>query len=385
MRVHSLRLRSAFIFIAAISILAIGIQPIFVGLVAAQLELTLSQQSLMISAEMGGAMVGTLLCLPMINRLGLRSIALIFSVGLLISNSLMATALTFDVSLLLRALSGLCSGVLYSLAVFSLGRLYGPDRSFGILLLFQTAVFSLMAGALPAVWESQGYVQAVGMLCAWFLLVVVACLAVPRRLISSEPEQTLASASGSSRLGVIALIGMLLLQIAIYSLWGFIEGIGAQAGISSVDIGLAISIGLLGGLPGAALPSVFGGRVGRAPMIIFGSVIVLLAFSLLARGIDQPWQLMLAVFLMNFGWTLALAYYMASVAVNDPQNNLGKLVGLVQITAAAVAPAILSVAIEGNDRQAIFTLSITAICFSVLVGLLMLLGSRTTVKPAIKI
>ncbi|MFK0033698.1 MFS transporter [Pseudomonas monteilii] len=384
MHIHSFRLRSACIFVAAVSILAVGIQPIFVGLVAVQMGLNLSQQSLMISVELGGAMLGTLVCLPLINRLGLRSIALVFASGLLVSNALMAKVATFDFLLALRGCSGMCSGVLYSLAVFSLGRLYGPDRSFGVLLFFQTAVFSLMAGALPAVWESRGYDAAIIVLCIWFGAVLLACFGVPRQVIVSGGEQGAGPVSGSSRVGVVALIGMLLLQVAIYSLWGFVEGIGAQAGIASVDIGWAISIGLLGGLPGAALPSLFGGRVGRAFMIVAGSLIVLAALLLFATGIQQAWHLMLAVFLMNFGWNLALAYYMASVAVNDPCNRLGKLVGLVQITAAAVAPAILAVVIEGNDRQAIFTLSITAVSLSILVGVMMGCSSRFAARPAVR-
>lgn len=382
MHIHSFRLRSACIFVAAISILAIGIQPVFVGLIAAQMSLNLSQQSLMMSVELGGALLGTLVCLPLINRLGLRSIALVFATGLLVANALMTKVASFDFLLTLRGCSGMCSGVLYSLAVFSLGRLYGPDRSFGVLLFFQTAVFSLMAGALPSTWESNGYEAAIAVLCMWFGAVLLACFGVPRKVIASSAEQAQGLASGSSRVGVAALIGMLLLQVAIYSLWGFVEGIGAQAGIASVDIGWAISIGLLGGLPGAALPSLFGGRVGRPCMIVVGSLIVLAAFLLFATGIQQPWHLMLAVFLMNFGWNLALAYYMASVAVNDPGSRLGKLIGLVQITAAAVAPAILAVVIKGDDRQAIFTLSITAVSLSVLVGLMMGLGSRFANRPA---
>lgn len=105
---------------------------------------------------------------------------------------------------------------------------------------------------------------------------------------------------------------MVLLQLSIYSLWGLVEGIGVEAGLSLDAIGQALGIGLLGGLPGAALPSLLGHRLGRVPMILAGSVFVLLPTLLFASRIHSAADLALAVFLMNVGWNLALSYYMSS-------------------------------------------------------------------------
>lgn len=57
-------LRAACILIAAGSILAVGIQPIFIGLLVERLGLTLAQQSSVMSAEMCGSIFGTLACVP---------------------------------------------------------------------------------------------------------------------------------------------------------------------------------------------------------------------------------------------------------------------------------------------------------------------------------
>ncbi|WP_295461241.1 MFS transporter [uncultured Pseudomonas sp.] len=365
-------IRAACIFIASASILVIGVQPIFIGLLTERLSLTLAQQSWTMSAEMCGSVVGTLLYLPMIRFLGPRAIALSTALLLLFANAATAEVTQLDTLLVLRGLAGISAGVLYSYAIYWLGRMRGQDRSFGILMFAQNALFSTSAVTLPVIAAWQGFSGAIYYLVVWFVFVCLACFCLP--LKQSEEEQDAASeplSSGLPLIGVCSLLGMLFLQLSIYSLWGFVEGIASDAGVAPVDIGWAISLGLLGGLPGAALPSVAGRRLGRARMILVGSMSVLGAIYLLATRIHTATDLMIAVFLMNFGWNLALSYYMSSVVTNDPTGRLTKLIGVVQVASAAAAPTLLSLFIEGNDRHSLFTLSSGAI----LIGCVLLLGT----------
>jgi len=373
--------RAACIFIAAASILVIGVQPIFIGLLTERLALTLAQQSWTMSAEMCGSILGTLLYVPMIRFLGPRTIALSTALVLLFANAATASVSGLDTLLVLRGLSGICSGILYSYAIYCLGRLHGPDRSFGILLFVQTGLFASSAVMLPMIAEWQGFSAAIYYLAGWFALVCLVCFCLPvrrsheGRQVSGEPLR-----SGLTLIGVCSLLGMLFLQLSIYSLWGFVEGIASEAGVAPVDIGWAISIGLLGGLPGAALPSVAGRHLGRVPMILTGSLAVLGAIYLLATRIHTASDLMLAVFLMNFGWNLALSYYMSSVVTHDPSGRLTKLVGVVQVASAAAAPTLLSLFIEGNDRHSLFVLSSGAILIGCMLVIVMLAFGRRSVQ-----
>ncbi|MBV7563767.1 MULTISPECIES: MFS transporter [unclassified Pseudomonas] len=375
--------RAACIFIAAASIIVIGVQPIFIGLLTERLTLTLLQQSWTMSAEMCGSIVGTLLYVPMLRYLGPRTIALSTALVLLVANVATASVAQLDMLLVLRCISGICSGILYSYAIYCLGRMNGPDRSFGILLFVQTALFSSSAVILPMVAEWKGFSGAIYYLVAWFVLLCLVCFCLPTRqseqdkVVSSEPML-----SGLTLIGVCSLLGMLFLQLSIYSLWGFVEGIASEAGIAPVDIGWAISIGLLGGLPGAALPSIAGRHLGRMPMILLGSLAVLAAIYMFATRIHSATDMAIAVFLMNFGWNLALSYYMSSVVTHDPTGRLTKLVGVVQVASAAAAPTLLGLFIEGNDRFSIFVLSSGAILVGcVLVIIMLTFGRRNLHKP----
>lgn len=358
-------------------------QPIFIGLLTERLTLTLLQQSWTMSAEMCGSIVGTLFYVPMLRFLGPRTIALSTSLVLLFANVATATVTELDMLLVLRCISGVCSGILYSYAIYCLGRMKGPDRSFGILLFVQTALFSSSAVILPLVAEWKGFTGAIYYLVAWFVLLCLVCFCLPakqseeEKIVSREPLL-----SGLTLIGVCSLLGMLFLQLSIYSLWGFVDGIASDAGVAPVDIGWAISIGLLGGLPGAALPSIAGRHLGRMPMILLGSLAVLGAIYMFATRIHVASDLAIAVFLMNFGWNLALSYYMSSVVTHDPTGRLTKIVGVVQVASAAAAPTLLSLFIEGSDRQSIFVLSSGAILIGcVLVMIMLTFGRRKLHKP----
>ncbi|MGP0148314.1 MFS transporter [Pseudomonas oryzihabitans] len=372
--------RAACIAIAAASILVIGVQPIFIGLLTERLGLTLAQQSWTMSVEMCGSIVGTLLYLPMIRFLGPRALALGTALLLLFANTATASVTALDPLLALRGLSGLCAGVLYSYPIYWLGSMPGQDRSFGILLFVQTALFASSAVIMPMIAEWQGFAGAIYYLAAWFGLVCLLSLCLPAR---QSPEALIVAKaslrSGLTVIGVCSLLGMLFLQLSIYSLWGFVEGIASDAGVAPVDIGWAISLGLLGGLPGAALPSVAGRHLGRVPMILTGSLAVLGAIYLLATRIHTAADLLLAVFLMNFGWNLALSYYMSLVVTHDPSGRLTKLVGVVQVASAAAAPTLLSLIIEGNDRRSLFVLSASAILVGCVLVMVMLSWGRRQV------
>ncbi len=369
-------LRAACILIAAGSILAVGIQPIFIGLLVERLGLTLAQQSSVMSAEMCGSIFGTLACVPIMRRFSVRTTALLAASALLVSN--LFTAQVSDVSMLMaaRVVAGIGSGILYAYSIFGLGGLRDPDRSYGVLLFMQTALFAFSAATVPLIAGRLGFGWAINYLSIWFALICFACMFLPRTTAPKPKNTTDANAKSLSVVGVFSLIGMVLLQVSIYSLWGFVEGIGTDAGIGAVEIGWALSVGLLGGLPGAALPSLLGKKLGRVPMILTGSTIVLAAIVMFATAIRSAVDLGIAVFLMNVGWKLALSYYMSSVVAHDPTGRLTRMVGSLQVISAAAAPTILMVLIGNQGRQEIFTLSAGSVLLGGLSMAVMLVLNR---------
>lgn len=356
-------LRAALIFIAVVSIIIIGVQPIFIGLLVERLDLNLAEQGWVISIEMAGMALGTLLLPPLARRCSGRSLCLAF-VGLnLLSNLLSAHADGLSLLMLSRLATGTCGGALYAYAVWGLGRLPDQDRSFGFMLLLQTPIYSFYAAALPALAEDAGTRMALYSFAGWVLLMGLASLCIPKNLQLTAPsEQASASQNGCAIIGRYSLVGMLFLQVAIYCVWGFIDQLGRERGISAVDIGWAFGVGgAVGGLPGALLPSVLGARVSRGLMIALGSLAVLVSTAMLTGQSHDTFELMVAISLLNFGWVLALSYYMSTITINDPHGNLTPLVSITLMSAAAVTPAVIGMAMQDSNRTLIFLVSSVAL------------------------
>lgn len=376
---HSRAARAACIFVAAIAILVVGIQPVFIGLMAERLGLSLPQQGTLIAVEMCGSVIGTLLVPLFAARLGNRLACQSMAAALVLFNAAACLADALGPLLALRLLAGMASGALYAQAVFALGRMPGPDRSFGLLLLTQTLVFALMAAVVPQLAEHLGGGVALGVITGWFALAWWACGVLPRQLEVGEAVLSGPAACGSAAVGIAALLGMLCLQFSIYAVWGFVDGLAGEQGLDAAQVGWAVSLGLLGGLPGAGLPSLLGRRVGRLPMILVGSLCVALSVVLLARGVAHAAGLAGVVFLMNFGWVLALTYYMAAVVTHDPDGRLARLISVVQVSSAASAPTLLSLAMGSDGQGLIFTFSLVAVLFG---GVLQLLARMAQRRPA---
>jgi len=362
---NNLPLRAALIYIAATALIIIGVQPIFIGLVAERLSLGLSEQGWILSSEMTGTLFGSLL-LPLLGRrFGGRSLYLAGALAALALNVLSATLDSLTALLLCRLACGVATGVLYAGAISSLGRLPGQDRSYGLSLLIQTAVFALYATCMPQLAQVFGNRGAVASIGLWFVLIALVALAIPQRLHREAPVPLAQSGVGCATLGRFALLGMLCLQLAIYCIWGFVDQLARERGISPLEVGWAFGLGILGGLPGGALPSVLGARVKRGPMIGLGSLLVLLSIVLLARQAQDAEQLCVALFLMNFGWVLALTYYMGAIATNDPRGTLTPWVSILQVAAAALAPAFVALQQQSAGHEAIFVSAGVAVMLGV--------------------
>ncbi|WP_323113928.1 MFS transporter [Pseudomonas guariconensis] len=355
-------LRAALIFIACTSFIVCGVQPIFMGLVTEQLSLLLDQQGWVVSVEMIGMTLGTLLCPILMKRQGGRSLCLF--VGLLCVALSIATAFASTNAMLLfvRLAAGTCAGLVYAYAVSTLGRLPNQDRSFGLMLLLQTPEYSLFSAALPLLAAQSGTVTALCSFGLWYLLICGASLALPRKpaVLIGSGEGTPAQ-GGSSRTGRSALVGMLFMQIAIYCVWGFIDQLARDQGIDGVDIGWAFGLSAIGGLPGAGLPALLGARVNRQLMIAVGLMAIFVSIAMLTGHTRTPMQLCVALLLINFGWVLSLSYYMALITTNDPTGKLTPLVSITLMGAAAVTPALIALLVEGSNQQLIFLLGTSAL------------------------
>jgi hypothetical protein len=346
------------IFIAAAALVLMGVQPILVGFFADHLQLDLSQNGWVLAAEQFGGAAGALLGYWTATRL--RWSYTIVGACFLAAAVNIATAYAgnFHELVAARFASGLTSTLAYTVAIYFLGHSSNPDRVFGLLMVLQTAFFSIDAMVLPVLNEHYGYVIAIGSATAWFAASAVAAFWLPagpfRDVTATAPK--IGSPTAKPWVGAAALLGAFLLQMSIFAVWGFLERIGRADGLTDEQIGYGIGIGVLGGIPGGLLPAVIGERFGRIGMIAFSAVLLVASYAAFNRHLGllgyTGW-----ITALNVGWVLGLTYYMGLTVANDRDGRLTRLIPFSQILSAGAGPACSALAIGDGGLAPIFVVA----------------------------
>ena len=369
------------VFIAAAALVLMGVQPILVGFFADHLRLDLSQNGWVLAAEQFGGAAGALLGYWTATRL--RWSYTIVGACILAAAVNIATAYAgnFGELVAARFASGLTSTLAYTVAIYFLGHSSKPDRVFGLLMVLQTAFFSLDAMVLPVLNERYGYVIAIGSATAWFAASAVAAFWLPAGPFREATAPKIGSATAKPWIGAAALLGAFLLQMSIFAVWGFLERIGRTDGLSDEQIGFGIGIGVLGGIPGGLLPAVIGERFGRIGMIAVSAVLLVASYAAFSRNLGMlgytGW-----ITALNVGWVLGLTYYMGLTVANDRDGHLTRLIPFSQILSAGAGPACSALAIsDGGLAPIFFVASVLATSGLVAIFVALRLGDRASHDP----
>lgn len=340
------------VFVAAATLVLMGVQPILVGLYSDHLHLGLSQNGWVLAAEQFGGAVGALLGYWVSTRFRWTYIIIGACILAAVVNIATAYASGFGDLVAARFISGLTSTVAYTVAIYFLGHSAKPDRVFGLLMVLQTAFFSVDAMVLPVIDAHFGYVITIGSSTLWFAAALLAAIWLPAG--PGGPDVPVAAHIGSPAarpiVGVAALLGAFLLQLSIFAVWGFLERIGRGDGLSDEQIGFGIGIGVLGGIPGGLLPAVIGDRFGRTSMIAISAVMLVASYAAFATDLHFTGYV-LWITILNVGWVLGLTYYMGLTVMHDRDGRLTRLIPFSQILSAGVGPA-CSALVTTNERLA---------------------------------
>ena len=358
------------VLVAGLTLVLMGVQPILVGFYSDHLHLDLSQNGWVLAAEQFGGAAGALLGYWISTRMR-WSYSIIGSCVLAAAVNVVTAYLTgFDALLVARFVSGLTSTAAYTVAIYFLAQTAKPERVFGILMVLQTTFFSIDAMILPPLNERYGYGVAVGSASLWFVAALFAAFWLPAGIDSQNRPAAAHQRQAGARplVGAAALLGAFLLQLSIFAVWGFLERIGRGNGLSDEQIGYAIGIGVLGGIPGGLLPAVIGERFGRLSMVVLSGVLLVASYVALA-GMLHMTAYLLWIGVMNVGWVLGLAYYMGLTVRHDPDGRMTRLMPFAQILSAGVGPACSALATGDQQLAPIFVIACAAATLGVVLVL----------------
>ena len=345
------------------------ILPSFVGALGDDLRLSPERVGLLASADLIGIAVSTATGPLWLRRVSWRWLGIGALLLFMACNAACFGVTGFAPLMTLRFLTGLAAGVGYTVGLAGVMDTSRADRNAGLLLVVQV-IFSALGlyvlDAVPVQWRLNS-------VYAFILVWALPCLVLAWRHYPDDPGERVTSVSldwkpialrGSA---VIAGAGIYFLMIG--GVWGYLEGIAREAGLSLVQTGQALSAGLAVSLVGAGAAAWIGLRWGRALPLVLCAIVQIGSLYLLTR-LKQFGDVVLAFYVINavfqVMWSYIIPYFMVMFAEVEPTGRFVSMYGMSTHLTLAVGPYVGAFFVAHGHHEPLLWLgmALVALCYS---------------------
>jgi MFS transporter, DHA1 family, inner membrane transport protein len=358
--------------------------PSFVGALADVLHFSEDRTGLLASADLAGIAVATATGPWWLRRVSWRRTVLGALAVFLIANVLCFGVGGFALLFSLRVLAGLSAGTAYAVALAGIVGTLRSDRNVGLLVCMQVVFGAAGVYVLDAVriaWRLDAvYVYVL----AW----LIPTLALSYKFFPEDPgHRARIGALDWGRLagpGAAVVGGAGLYFLMIGAVWGYLEGIAREAGLTLQQTGAALSIGLLVSLLGSGVAAWTGLRYGRALPLIVTAVFQVLSLYLLTR-LGHYSDVVLAFYVFNtvfqIFWSYIIAYFIIIFNDVDPSGRFVTLYGMITHLTLALGPYVGAFLIRDGRHVALLWFGIAAVvlCYACFLAAVWLNRARPTV------
>jgi len=166
---------------------------------------------------------------------------------------------------------------------------------------------------------------------------------------------------------ILAIVGFSLFEAANNVQFTYIERFGVSLDISEHQIGIALLVASLIGIPGAFTIVVIGHRFGTIAPLTLGITIAVSGLSILLGTETYFWYFIGGCF-MGFSWAYCLPYIQSLLASLDRNGSAIAAGTSFSTLGSAIGPGFAAVVVGGGNYGNVFTLSIalfviTFVCF----------------------
>lgn len=337
---------------SAVAILGLLIGPLLIGEYVSVLDISSAQAGFILSAEMFGLTLGSLIIITILNK-NWQSIVKISLSLMILGNFLSLYVYEPYIFILCRFVTGFGAGMLMTMTIQVIGLMRFPDKIYAL----WTAV-QLFVGALAMMFFST--IVKYGGLDAIFVIwsVLTASLYVSIKFYPSSREVCLLIDSHdkayekskkqwskkSYQLGILSLIGLFIYYSGQTGVWVYLERIGTSWDISPEQVANVLFFSLIIGILASVIVMLLGDKFGRTLPITFSMIIAALSIIILMQE-SNIYLFTFATCLFNFAWYFFLPYICSVISTLD---NDGRLLTGLSVTfpaALAAGPAIVAILI----------------------------------------
>ncbi len=342
--------------------------PVMVGSFVDNLGMTQSAAGWTASAGFLGGAAGAMLFALRIHHLDLRKIALAGLIVMTLSDaaSMIAVSLPGWIFLVLRFSSGFGSAAVYAAVMTTYARRSEPDRAYGLFMAIQFSFSALGLFFLPSIMPELGITG----LFAVFALLDLAALSVLSRLpyrherLGRVPGAPMEWHVLMARTSVACLFGIGMFEAYNMAQFTYVERMGQSLGLDGGEIGLALGVSALLGIPGGFGVTWLGARFGHFKPIAVAIAAQAFALLLLLYGSGMP-SYFIALCFLGFSWGFTLPYFQAIEADLDRGGTVVVAGGFATGFAGFIGPATAASLVRPGDYSTLL-MSCVVVCFMVI-------------------
>lgn len=369
----------AFSVIGTVSLMPLLVLPAMVGVLVDNAAMSDSSAGWSASTNfLASAAVGLLLAVQ-IHRVNLRKLATMVLAFAIVAD--IASGLTAGDNLwffIARAFAGFMLGATYVASVTAFARFDGFERGFGIFVTLQFIVSGLGLYVVPV------YADQMGADGLFFLFAVLDSVALMlARFLPSEIAASNDEDSGESEFAILlkasavfAILGFALFEAANNAQFAYIERFGVSLHISDHQIGLALLVASLVGIPGAFSIVVVGDRFGSIKPLVFGMSIAIVGLVILVNTESTLW-FWIGGACMGYSWAFCLPFIQSLLAKIDRKGSAIAAGTSFSTFGSAFGPGLAAIVVVGGAYTSVFYLSL--VLFAVTIALFVL-SDRTRLR-----
>lgn len=343
------------ILIGSCALLVLGVQPVLLGALVQEGRIAEAQVGNLVTVEMVAIVSGSLAGIGLLRRVGARLVAGAAGLTLAAANIMMIGEAGMLPLSILRAVTGLCEGILVAIALVAISRVARVERASAFFLAAQTLLQAAVAASLPLFALANSRTDAaLAALAAAGLVAALSIVVLPAELRPAAPDSERGALTKAS-LMALSCAGLFL--GAIVSVWSYLGLWLIHYGYPPAFEGTAVALCLVSQVIGALVAARYAERLPNRRTIAAcasGAALVVALFYLF-RG--SPNAIILLSMAFGFVWLFTLPFFAGWLIEIDPGRRAVLYLTAFQLGGAALLPSLAGFAVGSSSIDAMLVFS----------------------------
>lgn len=375
-KIPNLRIFLALSFIAVITIYPVLALPVMIGILMDHAGMSSFSAGWLVSVgTLATASAGLLMSIKVDNKNLQKISRFVLIIALAIDLLSAFTAGATIIFFFIRIIWGIAMGVAHAISIASIAHYDNFKHGYGIYVGLQFIVSGLALYIVPVYSDSIGVM---GFFIGFAILDFFALLLT--KFLASESKQSSKEHTNKSSLGalitvpaVLAIMGFALFEAANTSQFSYIERFGMISNITEHQIGLALLVGSLLGIPGALSIFIIGDKFGLIKPLALGLLLPIAALTMLLSSNSYSIYFITSC-ILGFSWSFCMPFIDSLLARIDRKGRVVAAGSSISFFGSALGPGIAAMVVSGDQYRNSFILAIGLFLATLLI--FMILGKK---------